>query len=216
MRWLGVCRGRQELSLVVFVCLTWGEPGGIWNVPLRGMALQLEAAEDPRGAYPGFPRRSHQQRIAAPMQFWRRAVARAGFNFSTCKRRRIYLSAITVKTKWSVISKVERVTYAGKTGVSGKPGLVICGCGWSWPRHKRLQISQDLCVSGLDVVLCAQLSPAPVRDLKGGCGIANPISPSALFFLSRNPRALAPAMFHSQAFPLVSLVAAQKDLNSAT
>lgn len=39
------------------------------------------------------------------------------------------------------------------------------------------------------------------------------LSPSAPFFLSRTPQALSPAVFHGQALPLGSLVAAQKDLN---
>lgn len=39
------------------------------------------------------------------------------------------VSAMTAKTKSSVISEVERVREAGQTGVSGKAGLVICGCG---------------------------------------------------------------------------------------
>lgn len=45
-------------------------------------------------------------------------------------------------------------------------------------------VSRDLCASGLAAVPCV---PMPLRDLKGGCGIANPISPSALFFLPKAP-----------------------------
>lgn len=83
----------QAGAISCSICLSEsGWAGGIWNVLLRGAALQLEAAQDPLGAYPGFPRRSHRQRTAATMQFWRWAVARAGINFSACKHTRIFLS----------------------------------------------------------------------------------------------------------------------------
>lgn len=162
---------------------------------------------------PGFPHGSHRW-IAAVTQVWRGAAVRAGINFSVHNHTRIYLSVMTVETKQPVISEAERVTYAGKTEVPGEPGFVICGCGWIWPQDKRLWVPQDPCVSGLDVVPCTWLSLMPECDVKGGCGIANPISPPALFFLSRDSWALA--MFPSEVFPLVSLLAAQKDLNSAT
>lgn len=53
----------------------------------------------------------------------------AGSGFCMHNHMRTYLSAVTVQTKQLVISEVERVTYAGKTGVPGEPGFVICGCG---------------------------------------------------------------------------------------
>lgn len=58
--------------------------------PLRGPALQLEAAQDPLGACPGFPHRSHRRRIAATMQLWQWAEPWAAINFSV-RRRMCYL-----------------------------------------------------------------------------------------------------------------------------
>lgn len=75
------------------------------------------------------PHGSCRWRAAAARQVCQRAVARAGVSISLCEHTRICLSAMTAETKQSGVPEAGRVACAGKTRVSGKPGLVIYGCG---------------------------------------------------------------------------------------
>lgn len=120
-------RGRREPSLAEFVCLSRGEQEGcgVSCCQVRPCSWGHLSV-----LTPAFP-----QVVAAEDCCYGAALAMGTalgcINFSARKHVHIYLSATTVKTKWSVISEVERVIYAGKSGVSGKPGLVFCdhGCG---------------------------------------------------------------------------------------
>lgn len=126
MQWVGIHRGgrgRQEPPLVECVWV------GVSRRDVECPAARCSSwrQHSPSGAHlAGCTSGGLMLRCSSGDEQWPGLVLISP-HLGTCLSTLV--SAVTVKTKWSVISEVERVTYAGKTGVSGKPGFVVCGCG---------------------------------------------------------------------------------------